>query len=52
MYGHSATTAGTASAGLATMGYHGLALVLAVITLILAAVGVRQLLHRDGEIRP
>ena len=52
MYGHTATTAGTASAGLATMGYHGLALVLAVISLILAAVGVRQLVRRGGDLRP
>jgi hypothetical protein len=52
MYGHTATTAGTASAGLATMGYHGLALVLAVITLILAGFGVRQLVRRNGDVRP
>jgi hypothetical protein len=52
MYGHSATSTGTASAGLATMGYHGVALILAVITAIFAAIAVGQLLRRQGKTRP
>ena len=52
MYGHSATSTGTASAGLATMGYHGVALVLALITLIFTAIAVGQLVRRQNKIRP